>query len=30
MQQSQLGVVTEDPHEDMRMLLENYTRESDI
>eukprot|EP01082_Thalassiosira_pseudonana_P014254 g12982.t1.1.5e17418b g12982 g12982.t1 contig7:606246-607261(+) len=25
MQQSQLGVLREDPHEDMRLLLENYT-----
>lgn len=27
MQQSQLGVLREDPHDDMRLLLENYTGE---
>ena len=25
MQTSQLGVLREDPHEDMRLLVENYT-----
>jgi hypothetical protein len=27
MQTSQLGVLREDPHEDMRLLVENYTGE---
>jgi hypothetical protein len=27
MQTSQLGVLREDPHEDMRLLVENYTVE---
>ena len=30
MKQSQMGVLREDPHDDMRLLLENYTGESKI
>ena len=27
MKQSQLGVLREDPHEDMRLMIENFTGE---
>ena len=30
MKQSQLGVLREDPHDDMRALLENYTGEHHV